>query len=107
MTRYPKLRVVHTRHDPHEAIVMGDEPVTIGLTLIFLLAKTERPPMRWPTCSPPRPNSSPCWRRRTARGAAHSPITIQSTAVIWSNGLPHGSPKFARRLWEPKERGHD
>jgi hypothetical protein len=26
MIRYPKLRVVHTRHDRHEAMVMGDEP---------------------------------------------------------------------------------
>jgi hypothetical protein len=26
MTRYPKLRVVHTRHDRREAMVMGDEP---------------------------------------------------------------------------------
>jgi hypothetical protein len=26
MTRYPKLRVLHTRHDRHEAMVMGDEP---------------------------------------------------------------------------------
>jgi hypothetical protein len=26
MTRYPKLRVVHTCHDRHEAMVIGDEP---------------------------------------------------------------------------------
>lgn len=26
MIRYPKLRVVHTRHDRHEAMIMGDEP---------------------------------------------------------------------------------
>jgi hypothetical protein len=26
MTRYPKLRAVHARHDRHEATLMGDEP---------------------------------------------------------------------------------
>ena len=26
LTRYLMLRVVHTRHDRHEAMVMGDEP---------------------------------------------------------------------------------